>query len=301
MPHLELTNRKAYLYSMLEWIKKFFGKSDPVVPVLRLSGMIAASSGARRGLSMAGMAPLIDKAFDVKGAKAVALVINSPGGSPVQSSLIYDRIRFLSRQKDVPVLTFVEDVAASGGYWLACAGDEIYVNASSVLGSIGVVSAGFGFVDAIEKLGITRRVYTAGKRKVMLDAFQAENQEDIDHLKTLQKDIHDQFTALVRHRRGSKLTASEDDLFSGAFWTGLKAVELGLADKTGEIRQVLTERYGDKVQIKLIEGKKSMLGLGSGTNGVAGKEQWSDQMADAMIDSAIHRASEASLRNRLGL
>ena len=254
---------------------------------------------------MAGMAPLIDKAFEVKGAKAVALVINSPGGSPVQSSLIYDRIRYLSREKDIPVLAFVEDVAASGGYWLACAGDEIYVNASSVVGSIGVVSAGFGFVDAIEKLGVTRRVYTAGKRKVMLDPFQPENEGDIDHLKTLQKDIHDQFTALVRHRRGSKLTAPEDDLFSGAFWTGLKAVELGLADKTGEIRQVLKERFGDKVQIKLVEGKKSMLGLGGGASGVFGKaalsQDMSDTFADAVIDSAIRRANEMSLRQRLGL
>ncbi len=290
---------------MIKFFKKLFGKSDPVVPVLRLSGMIAASSGPRRGLSMAGMAPLIDKAFEVKGAKAVALVINSPGGSPVQSSLIYDRIRYLSREKDIPVLAFVEDVAASGGYWLACAGDEIYVNASSVVGSIGVVSAGFGFVDAIEKLGVTRRVYTAGKRKVMLDPFQPENEGDIDHLKTLQKDIHDQFTALVRHRRGSKLTAPEDDLFSGAFWTGLKAVELGLADKTGEIRQVLKERFGDKVQIKLVEGKKSMLGLGGGASGVFGKaalsQDMSDTFADAVIDSAIHRANEMSLRQRLGL
>jgi serine protease SohB len=282
---------------MFRFIKRLFGKAPATVPVIRLTGMIAASSGPRRGLSMANVAPLLDKAFDIKGAKAVALAINSPGGSPVQSALIYERIRHLSREKDIPVLAFVEDVAASGGYWLACAGDEIYVNAASVVGSIGVVSAGFGFEGAIEKLGVTRRVYTAGKRKVMLDPFQPENPDDIAHLKDLQQDIHDQFTALVRHRRGSKLTAGEDELFSGAFWTGRKAVEFGLADKHGELRQTLKERFGDKVIITLIEPKRSMFGLSSGGGGVS----WADRLADAVVDSAMHRAQETTLRNRLGL
>ena len=282
---------------MFKFIKKIFGKSAPIVPVIRLTGMIAASSGPRRGLSMAAMAPLIDKAFETKGAKAVALAINSPGGSPVQSSLIYDRIRHLSQENNIPVITFVEDVAASGGYWLACAGDEIYVNGASVLGSIGVVSAGFGFEGAIEKLGVTRRIYTAGKRKVMLDPFQPEHKEDIEHLKALQQDIHNQFTNLVRSRRGTKLNAPEDDLFSGAFWTGEKAIELGLADKIGELRQVLKNRFGKEVVIKLIEPKKSMLGLGVGASGVG----FADRVAETALDHAMYKAEEISLRNRLGL
>ena len=174
---------------MIKFLFRIFRKSRPVVPVIRLQGVIAASSGMRRGLSMAGMATVIDRAFEQKGAKAVALLINSPGGSPVQSALIFDRIRHLSKTKDVPVISFVEDVAASGGYWLACAGDEIIVNPASVVGSIGVVSAGFGFDQAIEKIGVSRRVYTSGARKGMLDPFSPESPDDVSHLKSLQADI----------------------------------------------------------------------------------------------------------------
>lgn len=279
---------------MFTFIKKLFGKSSPRVPVIRLSGMIAASGGPRRNLSMAAVAPLIDKAFETKGAKAIALVINSPGGSPVQSSLIFERIRHLSREKNIPVLSFVEDVAASGGYWLACAGDEIYANGASVIGSIGVVSAGFGFEGAIEKLGITRRVYTAGKKKVMLDPFQAENPEDIERLKDLQRDIHNQFVAMVKSRRGTKLV-DDDDLFSGAFWTGIKAVELGLVDHLGELRQTLKARFGEDVDIRLIEAKKSLLGLSSSSGGVSAR------FAEASIDHAIDVLDEKSARSRFGL
>ena len=263
--------------------------------MVRLQGMIAAGSGARRGLSMTMMAPLLDKAFAIKGAPVVAIVINSPGGSPVQSSLIFQRIRALSKEKNTPVLAFVEDVAASGGYWLACAGDEIYVNPASVIGSIGVVSAGFGFDGAIEKLGITRRVYTAGKRKVMLDPFQPEHEDDIAHLKSLQQDIHDQFIALVKSCRGTKLTADDDTLFSGAFWTGAKAIELGLADKIGEVRSVLKARFGNKAEIKLIEPKRSLLGMGSGGSGVSAR------FAEASIDHLIDIAEEKAARSRFGL
>ncbi len=284
---------------MFKFIKSLFGKSPPTVPVVRLQGMIAASSGPRRGLSMAMIAPLLDKAFAVKNAPAVAIVINSPGGSPVQSSLIFDRIRHLSTTHNTPVLAFVEDVAASGGYWLACAGDEIYVNPASVIGSIGVVSAGFGFEGAIEKLGITRRVYTAGKRKVMLDPFQPEHEDDIAHLKTLQQDIHDQFIALVKSCRGTKLTAEDDVLFSGAFWTGNKAMALGLVDKIGELRTTLKSKFGDKVEIKLIEPKKSLFGMGSGASGVADK--FSGALAEASIDHLIDVAEEKTARGRFGL
>lgn len=278
---------------MLSLLKRLFGKTPPTVPVLRLSGMIAASSGPRRGLSMAATAPSIDKAFTTKGAKAVALVINSPGGSPVQSSLIFERIRYLSREHNIPVLSFVEDVAASGGYWLACAGDEIYANGASVIGSIGVVSAGFGFEGAIEKLGITRRVYTAGKKKVMLDAFQPENEADIERLKDLQRDIHDQFVSMVKARRGTKL-ADDDDLFSGAFWTGTAALKLGLIDHLGELRQTLKARFGEKVKINLIEPKRSLLGMSS-SNGVAAK------FAETSIDHLVDVMDEKTARSRFGL
>ena len=279
---------------MLRFIKKLFGNATHVIPVVRLQGMIAAGGGARRGLSMASVAPLLDKAFAHKSAPVVGIVINSPGGSPVQSSLIYQRIRALSKEKNKPVLAFVEDVAASGGYWLACAGDEIYANPASVIGSIGVVSAGFGFEGAIEKLGITRRVYTAGKRKVMLDPFQPEHDEDIAHLKSLQKDIHDQFIALVKSCRGTKLTADDDTLFSGAFWTGNKAIELGLVDKIGEVRDVLKSRFGAKAEIKLIEPKRSLFGM-TGASGV------SNRLAEASIDHLIEIAEEKTARSRFGL
>ncbi|MCE2517185.1 MAG: S49 family peptidase [Alphaproteobacteria bacterium] len=280
---------------MFSFIKNLFGKPAPTVPVLRLTGMIAVSSGTRRGLSLAALSPSIDKAFNTKGAKAVALAINSPGGSPVQSALIFERIRHLSREKNIPVISFVEDVAASGGYWLACAGDEIYANGASVIGSIGVVSAGFGFEGAIEKLGITRRVYTPGEKKVMLDPFQPENQEDIDRLKDLQRDIHEQFVAMVKSRRGSKLTETDKELFSGAFWTGGKSVELGLIDHLGELRQTLKSRFGDKVVIKLIEPKRSMLGLSSSSNGVTAR------LAEHSIDHMIAVMDEKSARSRFGL
>ena len=280
---------------MLRFIKKLFGSSAPVIPVVRLQGMIAAGGGARRGLSMASVAPLLDKAFAHKSAPVVGIVINSPGGSPAQSSLIFQRIRALSKEKNKPVLAFVEDVAASGGYWLACAGDEIYVNPASVIGSIGVVSAGFGFEGAIEKLGVTRRVYTAGKRKVMLDPFQPEHEDDIAHLKSLQQDIHDQFIALVKSCRGTKLQADDDTLFSGAFWTGTRAIELGLVDKIGEVRTVLKSRFGEKAEIKLIEPKRSLLGMSGGANGVSAR------LAEASIDHLIDVAEEKTARSRFGL
>ena len=277
---------------MMNFLLRPFRKSRPVVPVIRLQGVIAASAGMRRGLSMASLSPVIDRAFDVKNAKAVALVINSPGGSPVQSALISDRIRHLSKTKDIPVISFVEDVAASGGYWLACSGDEIIVNASSVVGSIGVVSAGFGFDQAIEKIGISRRVYTAGTRKGMLDPFSPENPDDISHLKSLQKEIHDQFIDMVKRRRGSKLTGDDADLFSGAFWTGTKAVSLGLADREGELRRELEAKFGDKVDIRLMQPKRGFLGMGGGIGAA---------MADRTVDSFSDILTEKIERSRFGL
>lgn len=263
----------------------FLRKAPPCVAVLRLSGLVAATATMRRGLSMAVTAPLIDKAFAIKRVQAVALVVNSPGGSPVQSALIFERIRYLSKQKQVPVIAFVEDVAASGGYWLACAGDEIHVNPASVVGSIGVVSAGFGFDEAIARLGIARRLYTSGARKAMLDSFSPEQADDVAHLKALQADIHNQFIAMVKRRRGARLKGEEAEIFSGAFWTGRQAVELGLADHIGEIRQVMESRFGDKVELRLIQRPRSLLGLSSGGEGV----HWADAATDRVVDRIAER------------
>ena len=245
---------------MLTWLKNRF-RRGPVVPVVRLSGVIAASSGAfgSRTLSVESVAPLLKRAFDMRGAKAVALAINSPGGSPAQSSLIGQRIRLLAKEKDVKVIAFVEDVAASGGYWLACAADEIIVDTSSIVGSIGVISAGFGFQDAIQRIGIERRVHTSGDRKAMLDPFRPEKAEDVDRLHRLQADIHEDFKAWVRERRAGKLKGDDATLFSGEFWTGRRGIELGLADGLGELRATLQARYGDKVHLPVIGPRRRLL------------------------------------------
>lgn len=240
-------------------MKRFipFLNRDPLVAVLRLSGAIAA--GQRGGtLSDAGTAPLIEKAFARGKPKAVALVINSPGGSPVQSSLIAARIRRLADEKEIPVHAFVEDVAASGGYWLACAADEIWADESSILGSIGVISAGFGFHELIEKWGIERRVHTAGTDKSMLDPFRPEREEDISRLKAIQATIHDSFIAHVTARRGERL-AEGQDLFSGEFWAGRKAVELGLADGIAHLKPKMKELYGEKTSFAIYGPKRGLL------------------------------------------
>jgi signal peptide peptidase SppA len=233
---------------MLSWIRDRFRRA-PTVPVVRLSGVIAPTGGllASRSLSIDSVAPLLKRAFDMRGAKAVALAINSPGGSPVQSSLIAQRIRLHAVEKNLPVIAFVEDVAASGGYWLACAADEILVDPSSIVGSIGVISAGFGFQDLIARFGVERRVHTSGERKAMLDPFRPENPEDVERLKRLQVEIHDGFKDWVRQRRASRLKGDEAALFNGEFWTGRRGLELGLADGLGELRATLQARYGAKV------------------------------------------------------
>ena len=240
---------------------KYRTSSSPVVPVVRLSGPIGAVMPLRTGLAMSSVAPLLERAFSVPGAKAVALVINSPGGSAAQSHLIFQRIRSLAEEKKLPVIAFVEDAAASGGYMIACAADEIYADPASIVGSIGVVSASFGFHELIERLGIERRVHTAGKSKAMLDPFRPENPDDVIRLKGLQVKIHDVFVDLVRSRRGEKLNDSYDDLFSGAFWVGAEAVDLGLVDGLGDIRSVMRQRFGDKVRFRMIEpARRPLLG-----------------------------------------
>lgn len=229
------------------------------MPVVRLSGAIMSAGNALRPtLSLAGVAPLLKKAFDHKEAPAVAIVVNSPGGSPVQSRLIYRRIRDLAEEKDKRVLVFVEDVAASGGYMIACAGDEIIADPSSIVGSIGVVSGSFGFVEALQKLGIERRVHTAGNNKAVLDPFRPEKPEDVEHLKALQREVHQTFIEVVRESRGDRLTDSED-LFSGLFWSGLSGREVGLVDRLGDLHSTLRERFGPKVKPQLVQAGRSLL------------------------------------------
>lgn len=231
----------------------------PIVPVVRLSGVIGAVTPLRPGMTLSGIARLLERAFATRNAKAVALVINSPGGSPVQSRQIYLRIRQLAAEKKLPVLVFVEDVAASGGYMIACAGDEIYCDPSSILGSIGVIGGTFGFQEAIKRLGIERRLYTAGEHKAMLDPFLPENPEDVARLKAIQRQIHAIFIALVKDSRGVRLKGADDVLFTGEYWAGDTAVSLGLADAVGDLRSTLRARYGDKVLTPVIAPPTGLL------------------------------------------
>jgi signal peptide peptidase SppA len=243
-------------------------RKRPMVSVLRLNGVIGQLGPFRTGLTAQGLDQAIQRAFAPKRLAAVALIINSPGGSPVQSGLIATRIRAAAEKRNVPVLAFAEDVAASGGYWLACAADEIFVDENSIIGSIGVISSGFGFAEAIARLGIERRLYTAGDRKSLLDSFLPERPEDVARLKRLQGDIHTSFKAMVSKRRGNRLKGEESELFSGEFWIGPRAVALGLADGIGELRATMKERFGDKVRLKLIPpdrvGWRRRLGLAHG-------------------------------------
>ena len=252
---------------MLGWIRERLLRRGPVVPVVSLTGVIVAGSRlGGRGLSIESVAPIMRRAFNMGGAKAVALSINSPGGSPVQSALIGARIRLHAKEKNIPVIAFVEDVAASGGYWLACAADEIVADPNSIVGSIGVISAGFGFQDLLARIGVERRMHTSGERKSMLDPFQPEKAEDVERLKRLQAEIHDDFKRWVRERRGAKLRGTDGELFSGEFWTGRRALEMGLIDGMGNLREVLQARYGEKVRLPMISPRRGLLsrvGIGS--------------------------------------
>ncbi|MBM3644363.1 MAG: S49 family peptidase [Alphaproteobacteria bacterium] len=257
----------------------------PVVPVVRLSGVIAPGGRlGRGGLSIETVAPLLKRAFDTRRARAVAFAVNSPGGSPVQSSLIGQRIRALSAEKGLPTIAFVEDVAASGGYWLACAADEIVADPSSVVGSIGVVSAGFGFAGLLDRIGVERRVHTSGDRKAMLDPFRPERADEVERLKALQVEIHDDFKAWVRARRDGRLKGDEATLYSGEFWTGRRGLELGLVDSLGELRGTLRARYGEDVRLPVIGPRRGLLaraGLG------ARLEELAPGALDAMEERAL--------------
>jgi signal peptide peptidase SppA len=264
----------------------------PTVAVLRLSGVIGQMGSMRRGgLVLSELADPIEKAFKLPRLKAVALAINSPGGSPVQSSLIAGRIRTLAEEHEVPVYAFCEDVAASGGYWLACAADEIYADGASIVGSIGVISAGFGFTGLIEKIGVDRRVYSAGDRKAQLDPFQPEDPKDIRHLKGLQKDLHEQFTGYVKERRGEKLTGAEKTLFSGDFWSGRAAVDMGLIDGVADLRGKMREVYGEKVRLRLVTQPRSWLHRKFGM----------ENRADRWARDVVGVVEERALWNRYGL
>jgi signal peptide peptidase SppA len=238
---------------------RLFGRGGPIVPVVRLHGVIAADTRPGR-LNISNVAPLLDRAFAIKPAPAVAIVINSPGGSPVQSRLIFKRIRDLAEKNNKPVLVFVEDAAASGGYFIAVAGDEIIVDPSSIVGSIGVIAASFGFVEALEKLGVTRRVYTAGKNKSTLDPFLPEKAEDVERIKTFELDVHEVFIDVVKSRRGARLKGG-DDLFTGEWWTGIRGVDLGLVDTIGDLHGTLRQRYGETVRMKVIAPKRPLFSL----------------------------------------
>src|SRR5579864_8837573 len=249
----------SLIEKLATWIPERMRPGRAVVPVVRLSGVIGAVTPLRPGMSLAGVARTLERAFSVKHAKAVALVINSPGGSPVQSRQIYLRIRQLAEEKKLPVLVFVEDVAASGGYMIACAGDEIFCDPSSILGSIGVVGGTFGFPELIRKIGVERRLYTAGAHKAMLDPFLPENPDDVTRLKALQKEIHAIFIALVKQSRGARLKGADDLLFTGEYWAGETAVSLGLADGIGDLRSTLRSRFGEKVATPVIAPASGML------------------------------------------
>jgi signal peptide peptidase SppA len=225
-------------------------RRTPTVPVLRLTGPIGMATPLRPGLGLASVAGPIEKAFSMSKLPSVAVVVNSPGGSPVQSNLIFRRIRQLAKEKEKRVYVFCEDIAASGGYFLALAGDEIYADPSSIVGSIGVISAGFGLDKLIDRFGIERRVHTAGKDKGALDPFRPERPEDVALLKELQRDVHEVFAGVVKERRGAKLNGPEEELFSGSFWSAAKARDLGLIDGIADLRSKMRELHGDKVRLK---------------------------------------------------
>lgn len=257
------------LASLKRLIPKKFRKEKTVIPLLRLQGVIqAGGSQFRPALNLANVEDQLDKAFDIKRAPAVAIAINSPGGSPVQSRAIFHRIRELARKKEKKVLVFVEDVAASGGYLIALAGDEIIADPTSIVGSIGVISGGFGFPELLKKIGVERRVYTAGENKSVLDPFLPEKQSDIEHLKSLQLDVHLVFIDMVKERRGAKLS-DDPDLFSGLFWSGERGLALGLVDAVGDMMSELRSRYGEEVEIEKIEASRGFLGrfISSGKGG----------------------------------
>lgn len=281
-----------------------FRRSDeagggPVIPVVRLQGLIAAGgSPLRPTLSLATAAPLLQRAFAVK-APVVAISVNSPGGSPVQSRLIHRRIRDLAAEHEREVVVVCEDVAASGGYMIAVAGDHVIADPSSIVGSIGVVSQSFGFVEAIDKLGVERRVYTSGENKATLDPFLPADPKDVEHLKSLQAEVHEVFIELVRERRGARL-ADDPDLFTGRFWSGLSAERLGLVDGVGDLRSYLRGRFGEGVRLRPIAPQRGLFGRRTGGLGI-GAGMGTAALGAGAAEGALAALHERAQWSRYGL
>jgi serine protease SohB len=276
-------------------VPRRFRTDIPLVPVVRLTGVIGFSTPLKPGLTLSSCARSLERAFAFRRARAVALLINSPGGSAVQSHLIFRRVRALAEEKKLPVIAFVEDVAASGGYMLACAADEIVADISSTVGSIGVVGGSFGFHRLLDKIGVERRLYTSGDHKAMLDPFLPERPDDVDRLKAIQKEVHEMFIALVKSRRGARLTGPDSSLFSGEFWTGNTARELGLIDATGDLRSVLRERFGEKVMTPLVAAERGLFGrripaIGAGIEEGFATGGFADGFAEGLISAVEARA-----------
>ncbi len=263
-------------------------KKKKIVPHIKLSGVIGNVGKFKQGIDFSGQEEIISKAFSVKKAHCVAITINSPGGSPVQSHLIYSHIRHLAEKNKKKVIVFAEDVAASGGYLIACAGDEIYANSSSIIGSIGVIYSSFGFTELIKKIGVERRVHTAGKNKSTLDPFLDEKKEDIERLKNIQLDLHKDFIEVVEKSRASKLNKTDIELFSGEFWSGSKAKDLGLIDDIGNANQILREKFGDDVVIKKFEKTKGWLSKKLSSS-------------NDYVDQFVNKVDEKSIWQRYGL
>ncbi len=267
-----------------------FFKKKIIIPHLRLSGVIGYAGRFKQGIDFSGQQEIIKKAFSFKKAKSIAISINSPGGSPVQSHLIHDYIRQLAKKNKKKVIVFAEDVAASGGYLIACAGDEIYANSSSIVGSIGVISASFGFQDAIKKIGVQRRVYTAGKNKSTLDPFKEEKEEDIERIKKLQLELHSDFIEVVKKSRGAKLKDPEkNNTFTGEFWSGSASIKLGLIDGIGNAEQILREKFGEDIVIKKLEKQKSFIAKKLSSS------------IDSQIDNIASVIEERALWQKFGL
>tara|TARA_B100000989_G_scaffold41331_1_gene26273 strand:- start:248 stop:1054 length:807 start_codon:yes stop_codon:yes gene_type:complete len=265
-----------------------FFKKKKIIPHIKLSGIIGNVGKFKQGIDFSGQEEIISKAFAIKKAPCVAITVNSPGGSPVQSHLIYNFIRQKAKKNKKKVIVFAEDVAASGGYLIACAGDEIYANPSSIIGSIGVIYSSFGFTELIKKIGVERRVHTAGKNKSTLDPFLDEKKEDIERLKNIQLDLHKNFIDVVEESRGLKLKKNEVELFSGEFWSGNKAKDLGLIDEVGDATKILREKFGEDVVIKKFEKSKGWLSKKLSSS--------NDQ-----VDQLVNILDEKSIWQRYGL
>jgi signal peptide peptidase SppA len=276
-----------------------FTRRGPVLPVVKLHGTIGVGSPLRPGLNLDAVNSSLERAFSYRNVPAVLLSVNSPGGSAVQSALIHNRVRQLAEQKNVKVISFCEDVAASGGYWLATAGDEIYADHASIVGSIGVLYAGFGFVEALNRLGVERRVHTAGESKMMLDPFQPQREDDVERLKTMQADIHEVFKTLVKTRRDGRLKAEDSELFSGAFWSGGQALQIGLVDGLGSLHAVVKEKFGADAVLKQVTRSAGWMRWLRFPPQVAGSR--SGHLAAGLADELIETLEARALWQRFGL